>query len=121
MAHATQAAREAAGRGEVVVAMGGDGLVGTLAGALRGSAPLGVLPAGRGNDFARELGIPDDIAGATRVLLDGVRRPSTSARRTAGRSPASPPWASTPRRTGSPTRRAREGQPGLRLRGASAP
>ena len=74
MAHATHAAREAAGRGEVVVALGGDGLVGTLAGALRDSAPLGVLPAGRGNDFARALGIPEDVAGATRVLLDGVRK-----------------------------------------------
>lgn len=74
MAHATHAAREAAGRGEVVVALGGDGLVGKLAGALRGSSALGVVPAGRGNDFARALGIPEDVAGATRVLLDGVRK-----------------------------------------------
>lgn len=74
MAHATHAAREAAGRGEVVVALGGDGLVGKLAGALRDSTPLGVVPAGRGNDFARALGIPDDVGGATRVLLEGVRK-----------------------------------------------
>lgn len=74
MAHATHAAREASGRGEVVVALGGDGLVGKLAGALRDSTALGVVPAGRGNDFARALGIPDDVAGATRVLLDGVRK-----------------------------------------------
>lgn len=74
MAHATHAAREASGRGEVVVALGGDGLVGKLAGALRDSTPLGVVPAGRGNDFARALGIPDDVGGATRVLLDGVRK-----------------------------------------------
>ena len=74
MAHATHAAREASGRGEVVVALGGDGLVGKLAGALRDSTPLGVVPAGRGNDFARALEIPEDIAGATRVLLDGVRK-----------------------------------------------
>ena len=74
MAHATHAAREARGRGEVVVALGGDGLVGKLAGALRGSTPLGVVPAGRGNDFARALGIPEDVGGATRVLLDGVRK-----------------------------------------------
>ena len=46
---------------ETVVAMGGDGLVGALAAAVRGRGPLGVLPAGRGNDFARELKIPFDI------------------------------------------------------------
>jgi YegS/Rv2252/BmrU family lipid kinase len=74
LGHATHAARDAAGRGEVVVALGGDGLVGTLAGALRGSAPLGVLPGGRGNDFARAIGIPQDIPGACRVLLTGVRK-----------------------------------------------
>ena len=74
MAHATHAARDASGRGEVVVALGGDGLVGKLAGALRDSAPLGIVPAGRGNDFARALGIPEDVPGATRVLLDGVRK-----------------------------------------------
>jgi YegS/Rv2252/BmrU family lipid kinase len=74
MAHATHAARDAAGRGEIVVALGGDGLVGKLAGALSGSAPLGVVPAGRGNDFARALGIPEDVDGAVRVLLDGVRK-----------------------------------------------
>jgi YegS/Rv2252/BmrU family lipid kinase len=74
MAHAIHAAREASGRGEVVVALGGDGLVGKLAGALRDSTPLGVVPAGRGNDFARALGIPEDVGGATRVLLDGVRK-----------------------------------------------
>jgi YegS/Rv2252/BmrU family lipid kinase len=74
MAHATHAARDASGHGEIVVALGGDGLVGKLAGALRGSAPLGVVPAGRGNDFARALGIPEDVGGATGVLLDGVRK-----------------------------------------------
>ena len=72
--HATHAARDAAEKGEVVVALGGDGLVGTLAGALSGSAPLGVLPGGRGNDFARAIGIPQDIAGACKVLTDGVRK-----------------------------------------------
>jgi YegS/Rv2252/BmrU family lipid kinase len=74
VAHATHAAREASGRGEVVVALGGDGLVGKLAGALRDSTALGVVPAGRGNDFARALGIPEDVGGAARVLLDGVRK-----------------------------------------------
>ena len=72
--HATHTARAAAEKGEVVVALGGDGLVGSLAGALRGSGALGVLPGGRGNDFARAIGIPQDIPGACRVLLEGVRK-----------------------------------------------
>jgi YegS/Rv2252/BmrU family lipid kinase len=74
LAHAADAASAAASAGETVVAMGGDGLVGTLAGAIRDSGVLGVLPAGRGNDFARELGIPSDAAGACRVLAEGVER-----------------------------------------------
>jgi YegS/Rv2252/BmrU family lipid kinase len=73
MAHASQAALEASAD-ETIVAMGGDGLVGALAAAVRGRVPLGVLPAGRGNDFARELGVPFDIPGASRVLAQGVER-----------------------------------------------
>jgi YegS/Rv2252/BmrU family lipid kinase len=72
--HASEAAREAAERGETVVALGGDGLVGSLAGALRGSGSLGILPGGRGNDFGRALGIPQDIRAACRVLLEGEER-----------------------------------------------
>src|SRR6187397_1887310 len=52
MAHASQAAKEVADD-ETVVARGGDGLVGAHAAAVRRRSPLGVLPAGRGNDFAR--------------------------------------------------------------------
>ncbi len=72
--HAAQAALAAAERGETVVALGGDGLVGALAGALKGSAPMGILPGGRGNDFARALGIPQEIDGACRALLEGTER-----------------------------------------------
>ena len=32
------------------------------------------LPGGRGNDFARAIGIPQDIPGACKVLLEGVRK-----------------------------------------------
>jgi YegS/Rv2252/BmrU family lipid kinase len=74
--HARELAREAARAGETIVAVGGDGLVGALADALR-SAPgsvLGVIPAGRGNDLARVLGIPDDVAGATSVVAAGHMR-----------------------------------------------
>jgi YegS/Rv2252/BmrU family lipid kinase len=72
--HAADAARAAAARGDTVVALGGDGLVGALAATLKGSAPLGVLPGGRGNDFARALGISQDIGPALRTLLDGSER-----------------------------------------------
>src|SRR5205085_11520334 len=57
--HAQVVARDAGAAGETVVSIGGDGMVGTLAGGLAGSdAPLAIVPAGRGNDFARVLGIP---------------------------------------------------------------
>ncbi len=75
--HAAELARDAAQAGELAVAMGGDGLVGAVAGALREmpAAVLGVIPAGRGNDLARKLSIPADPAGACATLLDG--RPRT--------------------------------------------
>src|SRR5215217_4019575 len=77
--HARELARAALAAGDVAAAMGGDGLLGAVAGELRGtSGVLGVLPGGRGNDFARKLGIgPDpeldsdvqDIANATTLPL----------------------------------------------------
>ena len=74
--HAKLLARHAAEAGEVTVALGGDGLVGTLAGALCGSdAPLAIIPSGRGNDFARVLDIPNDPAEAARLAYEGDARP----------------------------------------------
>jgi YegS/Rv2252/BmrU family lipid kinase len=50
--------REAVGRGDVVVAVGGDGMVASLAGTVvEAGGVLGIVPSGRGNDFARQLGI----------------------------------------------------------------
>jgi YegS/Rv2252/BmrU family lipid kinase len=73
--HACELAAEASERGEAVVAVGGDGLVGCLAGALRNApVPLGIVPGGRGNDFARVLGIPKAIPDAIRIVLDGQER-----------------------------------------------
>jgi YegS/Rv2252/BmrU family lipid kinase len=74
--HGCELAREAAGRGEVPVTLSGDGLIGAVAGALRDvpDALLGVLPGGRGNDFARMLGLPLDAVAACDVLAGG--RPS---------------------------------------------
>ena len=54
LAHARELARETLERGEIAAGMGGDGLLGAIAGELRGTdGVLSVLPGGRGNDFAR--------------------------------------------------------------------
>jgi YegS/Rv2252/BmrU family lipid kinase len=71
--HAATLARTAAEAGETAVAFGGDGLIGAVAEALRdGPGVLGVLPGGRGNDFARGLGIPLEPGPACAVLATGV-------------------------------------------------
>ena len=75
--HARALAVDAHRAGEVPVTLSGDGLVGCVAGALHGlgggEPPLmGVLPGGRGNDFARVTGIPADAVAACAVLADGV-------------------------------------------------
>jgi YegS/Rv2252/BmrU family lipid kinase len=73
--HARREAGIAADSGETVTAFGGDGLVGTLAGVMCGrDAALAILPGGRGNDFARVLGIPPDPVDAAAVAVNGVDR-----------------------------------------------
>lgn len=73
--HGRDLARAAARAGEVAVALGGDGLIGAVADALQHSdGVVGVLPGGRGNDFARVLGIPLDPGAACAVLATGVVR-----------------------------------------------
>jgi YegS/Rv2252/BmrU family lipid kinase len=75
MQHARELAREACDQGEIVAAMGGDGIVGAVAGELRdGQGLLAVLPGGRGNDFARKLGIPFDPVEAVRLLAEGAEK-----------------------------------------------
>jgi YegS/Rv2252/BmrU family lipid kinase len=65
----------AAEAGEVPVVVSGDGLIGAVGGALAGSeTPLGIVPAGRGNDLARVLEVPEDPAGAVEVLAAGRLR-----------------------------------------------
>jgi diacylglycerol kinase family enzyme len=70
------AAREAVEKGaEVVVAGGGDGTIRCVASVLvGGDVPLAVLPVGTLNHFARDLGIPTDLAEAARVAVTGHPR-----------------------------------------------
>ena len=77
--HATEIARDAARAGyDVIAAVGGDGTAReTAAGLLGTTAALAVLPAGSGNDLARELGLPAHwhaalaaLPRATRQLID---------------------------------------------------
>ncbi len=74
--HARELTRAAAADGALAIALGGDGLVGAVAGALaeRRAGRLGVVPGGRGNDFARVLGIPVDPAAACAVIAGGAFR-----------------------------------------------
>ncbi len=74
--HARDIATRAAGLGHVVVAVGGDGTAGALAGvAASAGAQYAIIPAGNGNDFARVLGIPFDAAAAAQALTAGRERP----------------------------------------------
>jgi diacylglycerol kinase family enzyme len=70
------AARAALAAGaEVLVAGGGDGTIRSVAGVLAGgNVPLGVLPVGTLNHFARDLGIPADIPAAVRLIAAGTPR-----------------------------------------------
>lgn len=69
-------AREAVARGmEAVVAGGGDGTIRAVASVLAGGPiPMGVLPLGTLNHFARDLGIPTDLEEAIGVIPRGEVR-----------------------------------------------
>src|ERR1041384_4360725 len=64
-------ASDAARRGvDVVAAAGGDGTVNEVVNGLDGyDVPLGVIPVGTANDFARQVGIPADADHAMDVIL----------------------------------------------------
>lgn len=69
-------ARDAVLGGRTVVAVGGDGMACSVAGTvLEHGGVLGLAPAGRGNDFARELAIPSDPITLAALLLRGTVRP----------------------------------------------
>jgi diacylglycerol kinase (ATP) len=61
---------EAVAAGEVLVAAGGDGMLASVAGAVvEGDGVLGIVPSGRGNDFARMLGLGPEPERVARALL----------------------------------------------------
>jgi diacylglycerol kinase (ATP) len=68
---ATAFAAEAARRGvDVVAAAGGDGTINEVVNGLDGyDVPLGIIPVGTANDFARQVGIPADADHAMDVIL----------------------------------------------------
>jgi YegS/Rv2252/BmrU family lipid kinase len=73
--HAIELARKAASSSELVIAAGGDGtsneVINGLMLAIREdghSAAMGVIPAGRGNDFAYSMGIPTTVEEACHFI-----------------------------------------------------
>jgi diacylglycerol kinase (ATP) len=68
------AQRAAIAGADVVAAVGGDGTLNEVVNGLDGyDTPLGVIPAGTANDFARQAGIPADADHAMDVIL--LRKP----------------------------------------------
>ena len=66
----TQLVKEMLEKGvDIVIAAGGDGTVSNVvAGMLHSEVPMAILPAGTGNNLARDLGIPLDLTGAMELL-----------------------------------------------------
>jgi YegS/Rv2252/BmrU family lipid kinase len=65
-------ARQAASRGDLLVAVGGDGTINGVAGvAVETGATLAVLPAGTLNHFAKDLGLPLDLDPAVAAIVAG--------------------------------------------------
>lgn len=62
-------------RPDWIAAAGGDGTVEKVAACLSGTkVALGVIPIGTYNNFARSLGLPEDLLEAARVIAKGERR-----------------------------------------------
>ena len=68
-------AGEERGGGEFFIAAGGDGTVSGVAGSLLDTGiPLGVIPQGTANSFARALEIPANVDGALEIIAGGRTR-----------------------------------------------
>jgi diacylglycerol kinase (ATP) len=76
LGQAAALAADAARRGvDVVAAVGGDGTVNEVVNGLDGyDVPLGIIPVGTANDFARQVGIPADADHAMDVILQRKAR-----------------------------------------------
>ncbi len=74
--HAAELTRQFAQQGvPLIVAAGGDGTAGEVAHGMVGThARMGILPLGTGNDFARCVGIPQNLPEAVEALFTGTPR-----------------------------------------------
>jgi len=75
--HATEIAAKLADEktAGAVVAVGGDGTAGETAAGLAGTGmPMGIIPAGTGNDFIKSAGIPNEPEKALELILQGKPR-----------------------------------------------
>lgn len=77
--HGTELAAKLASDPEVltVASVGGDGTAGEVAAGLCGTdKPMGIIPAGTGNDFIKSVGIPNDPRRALDILLTCAPQPT---------------------------------------------
>lgn len=77
--HAREIAADLAKNEEVsvVVSVGGDGTAGEVASGLVGTdKPMGIIPAGTGNDFIKTVNIPNDPEKALELILSGKPLPT---------------------------------------------
>jgi len=83
--HATELARQALRDGaDRVIALGGDGTINETVNGFfdeqgnalpeAANAHFGVIPFGTGGDFRRTLGLPQDVAGAAKVIANGITK-----------------------------------------------
>lgn len=81
-------------RPDALIVVGGDGMVSLAVNVLAGTGiPLGFVPAGTGNDFARGLGLPhDDPAAASDALLAALGRPPRTVDAALARNEAGETW-----------------------------
>jgi diacylglycerol kinase (ATP) len=72
------AKREIAKKPDALIVVGGDGMVNLGVNLVAGTGvPLGLIPAGTGNDMARALGIPhEDQAAALDILIEALNHPA---------------------------------------------
>ena len=78
--HAETLAYEGSENGyTTIISAGGDGsmnevLNGIMKSSRRNEVKLGIIPLGRGNDYAFSLGLPTDVKEATNLIIDGNTR-----------------------------------------------